>query len=378
MAQNAFAHTRSQSFSNWNIEGEEAQFVFTVDARRITQIGSLYPEITELPELLRLHVEETLSADQGGEVCDLKELRTIGNQGSNYRVAGRVICESALLGAPPKLTLSAFFAVSPTHIHIARVNTETGAQDYILREGQESFRLDPSGAPQSIWGFILAGFHHVLSGLDHIVFLIGLALVARRPKQAVLCVTGFTLGHMCVLALSSYGLISPDVRAIEAMIGFTIALMALESGAELGLSRRKSFLSFAALTLVIALVPLSGQSALMLGLCLAVYTASSGQISQALAMRALPAISIAFGLIHGAGFAGALKPIAQDQSNILLPLAGFNIGVELAQLLCLVIAYAVFWLLGRSGEGVTLRSKQLTCLLIFGLGCFWFAQRLWV
>src|SRR6185369_5093411 len=77
--------------------------------------------------------------------------------------------------------------------------------------------------------YVQIGIEHIAGGADHIAFIIGLLLCCATFRVAALALTGFTLGHSLTLALAATGLVQPQVQAIEAMIGFTIVLMAFEA-----------------------------------------------------------------------------------------------------------------------------------------------------
>jgi len=352
--------------------------MIAVDARRITQLGTLYPELSNLPELYEQHVRETVDVIQDGEACRLSTVFPVGDGREVFRVRVTFTCEADILESDTKARIGLFFKVSPTHIHLARIQGEPG-HDFVLREGHTGFELKQVQAPQSLWGFISVGFHHVLSGLDHLVFLVGLALVARRPKLAIFCVTGFTLGNTAALGLSTYGLIVPDVRLVEALIGFTIALMALEAGTMLGLPRLRAMTGFAAFAFMIAIIPVGlSPSIPVLGLLLAIYCVATGLMPPKTALSILPLITIAFGLVHGAGFAGGLRELSLSQADIFLPLLGFNVGVELAQLLALIVVYGTGWGLTRTKRDLSVYAQRLASLLIFGMGTYWFTVRVWM
>ncbi len=82
--------------------------------------------------------------------------------------------------------------------------------------------------------------------------------------------------------------------------------------------------------------------------------------------------------MHGAGFAGGLKEATIFRSELLMPLLGFNIGVEFAQLCALVVFFSVPWIIRRKSSIDVAAVANYSSIVIFGLGCFWFAQRLWV
>jgi hypothetical protein len=372
----AHAHTRSQSFSNWSIDGQQAHFTFAVDARRVTQLGQISPDTLGLDDLLLRHVEANLQISQNDQPCHIGPLILAGSFTNIMRLSGKVLCPENMAENSPRVRMTPFFEVSPTHIHLARIEGKDSVTDMVLREGKSAFDLKPAHTPQSITEFLSIGFHHVLSGLDHMLFLLVLALVARTPRRALLCVTGFTLGHTLSLGLVSLEYVLPNERLIEALIGFTIAAMALEAGAEFGLKRQRAMFALAGLALVTVLVPLSGRSTLGLGLALAVYALASGQLTREASHKFLPIMTIAFGIIHGAGFAGGLQELSLSHTNILKPLIGFNLGVEMAQLMALAAVYMTIWLAHKKGWSYRPSAIAAT-LLVFGMGCFWFAVRLW-
>src|SRR4051794_21217955 len=75
----------------------------------------------------------------------------------------------------------------------------------------------------------MLGIEHILIGVDHITFLLALLLLCRRVREVAFMVTDFTLGHSLTLSLAVLGLVTPNVPVIEALIGFTIALVAVEN-----------------------------------------------------------------------------------------------------------------------------------------------------
>ena len=79
------------------------------------------------------------------------------------------------------------------------------------------------------------GFSHILAGLDHVAFLLCMLLVAARLSSRLWMITGFTLGHSITLSLSVLGLVSVRSAAVEALIGYTVALLAAEACLRLGL-----------------------------------------------------------------------------------------------------------------------------------------------
>jgi len=152
-------------------------------------------------------------------------------------------------------------------------------------------RLDPSWR-QAAWQFVKLGFFHILDGTDHLLFLFCLVIPFRRFRSLVAVVTSFTIAHSITLIGSAYNL-APDALwfppLIETLIATSIVYMALENIVSPQLKRRWL-------------------------------------------------ITFAFGLVHGFGFSFALRQTLQFAgSHLLASLLSFNIGVELGQLLVLVL-----------------------------------------
>lgn len=185
--------------------------------------------------------------------------------------------------------------------------------------------------------YLRQGIRHIWSGIDHLLFVAGLLLLARSPRRILLGITGFTLAHSITLSLAALGILSPPVDATEAAIALSIVFLARE--------------------LVI------GQR-------------------DTLAWRQPVIVATCFGLLHGLGFAAALQEGGLPAEHVTLALLGFNVGVELGQLAFIL---AVLGLL----RGVSfLRPRSLpgwataTTIGGYGIGVpalYWLIQRMdWV
>ena len=128
-------------------------------------------------------------------------------------------------------------------------------------------------------------------GLDHMLFVLGIYLLSGRARTVLCQVSAFTVAHSITLGLSMYGLVTLSPRIVEPMIAISIAYVAIEN---ILLKELKSWR--------IALV-------------------------------------FTFGLLHGMGFAGALKEIGLPRSEFLIALVTFNVGVEAGQLSVIAMAF---------------------------------------
>jgi hypothetical protein len=184
-------------------------------------------------------------------------------------------------------------------------------------------RLDPRWH-QAALTFVRLGFHHILDGIDHLLFLFCLVLPLRRFGQLVVVVTAFTVAHSITLFAAAFGL-APDALwfppLVEALIALSIVYMALEN-------------------IVVWVTWWAGP-----------YRRGTDTLTHAPqaptpALHGRWMIAFVFGLVHGFGFSFALKQTLQFAgAHLVTSLVSFNVGVELGQLLVLAILAPVLALL---------------------------------
>jgi hypothetical protein len=290
-------------------------------------------------------------------------------------------CSGPIDEDPVEVEIGAFFAVSPSHVHYARVARPGGqAQEVLATVRSHTFKVGAREAapPTDFRAFFRLGLEHVLSGVDHLAFLLALALLAGSFGRAFWAATGFTLGHSLTLGLVAIGRLSPSVPAVEALIGFTVAFAAGEAYA----SRRGRAPHAGWVTLgLVAAVPLTAKIvgasflpwAVVAGT--AVFAACAGGLGGETTRRLAPVLAAAFGLAHGAGFAGALLELDIPRERLLTALLGFNLGVEAAQLLALLVVAAVALVAVRVPTGARGRAVDYVTAALFALGTYWFVER---
>ena len=173
--------------------------------------------------------------------------------------------------------------------------------------------------------FVLMGAEHILSGPDHLLFLLVLLALSRGFWSTVKIVTGFTLAHSITLSLAAVGWVDVPSRVVEPLIAASIVWVAAEN----------------------LLAPRSG------------------------ARRWLAAMF--FGLLHGLGFAGGLLELGLPREALAPALVGFNLGVELGQLLFVAaVLPAIVW---ASRPGRLTRLPQALSLVAAAVGVVWLLQR---
>jgi hydrogenase/urease accessory protein HupE len=184
---------------------------------------------------------------------------------------------------------------------------------------------------RSFTNFLCLGVKHILTGYDHLLFLFGLLLVARSLFSSLGIITSFTIAHSITLALATLHLVQIPSRIVEPLIAASIVFVGIEN-----LLR--------------------------------------GDIPKARRM-----VPFGFGLIHGFGFASALREagIGSGTGGILLPLFSFNLGVELGQIMVAALALPVIWKLRENPMFIARWAPACSTAVVL-LGSFWFVQRVWM
>ena len=193
---------------------------------------------------------------------------------------------------------------------------------------------------QSWWSvareYLKLGFIHILGGIDHLLFVTGLLILAREFRRVIIVITGFTIAHSISLSLSALQLINIPLVPVEAAITLSILFLAGE------IVRNREY---------------------------------------SLAWRYPLTVSSIFGLLHGLGFAAALKTIGLPRDEITSALLCFNIGVELGQIafiLCLAGCFRLIVTLKRSASSViTWNMLRVTAGYVMGIpASYWLFLRL--
>ena len=379
----AHAHNRSQSFSDWEITDNIATAVFTAKSREVTRLQSQTNQ--SLDTLLVSHLISAISVSQDNLLCSSTEVaRPIPSALGYVRVRLAFDCGASL--GDISISINSFFNVASSHVHYANMslNGEPSYQ-YLFTNKQRQHEITNQRATSSHWfdsitQFVLIGIEHIFGGIDHIAFLLALLLLLRSLKVLVWMITGFTLGHSITLALAALGWVIPDLDIVEAAIGFTIALVAVQNIAVLtGNHRQITYFSVAALLLIVLInliwnIGLSALSSLGLALFTLAYLWNSADEHLSANLRLVT--SVIFGLIHGFGFASALTETGLASTQLLPALLGFNLGIELGQI---VIIAAVWALLQQIRQSRFLTDTRLVIDLVSaalcGLGLYWFIGR---
>ncbi len=191
----------------------------------------------------------------------------------------------------------------------------------------EYFAGGAQGAFAVMRKFVPAGIHHILIGPDHLLFLVGLLLLGGSMRRLLLIVSAFTVAHSVTLSLAALNIFTPPARIIEPAIALSILYVGLDN--------------------------------LMVG--------------RGRDVRAW--IAFAFGFIHGFGFASVLRELNLPTQALGWSLFSFNAGVEIGQLLVVVVVASALIALRARSELAGRRLAFAGSLAVMLAGAFWFVQR---
>jgi hypothetical protein len=379
------AHTRSQSFSSWYIHDGQVRLSFSVQALEATRLGLLEEGISELSDVLVQHLASNLSLYAGQESCHTVAGPQARAAHEGYlRVEWRFVCPIA---PTIEIVNNAFFAAASSHLHYARVRRGDGRAHEVLftnTERRRRIEVDARTTSElqgaSFGAYLWLGVEHIVIGMDHLAFLLALLLLCRRVREVAYLVTGFTLGHSLTLSLAALGVVNPNVPVIEALIGFTIALVAAENiGVTTGANGKLAFLlsgAFIVLVLLKGLFHLGIPLVTLIGLALftGCYLLLVDTPTRALRWR--PMLTVLFGLIHGFGFASVLLEIGLPTDRLIAALVGFNVGVECGQLGIVAMVWLIGFQIAHRVPALPHRFiLDATSAALCALGLFWFVER---
>jgi len=177
--------------------------------------------------------------------------------------------------------------------------------------------------------FFILGLEHIWRGYDHLLFLFALLLVGARFGSCLAIVSCFTLGHSLTLAAATLDWVNLPARYAEPMIALTIVYVGVENLWQRGAEPRRRWL-----------------------------------------------LTLCFGLIHGFGFASVLRDlgVGQGDDGILIPLLGFNLGVEVGQIVVAAAVLPLIWRL-RKNEKFLRRGVPALSGAVAIAGLYWFLER---
>ncbi|WP_327290498.1 HupE/UreJ family protein [Streptomyces sp. NBC_01198] len=201
---------------------------------------------------------------------------------------------------------------------------------------------------ERFWEFFRLGTEHLLTGIDHILFLLALIAGSRRLREVVLAATSFTLAHSVTFMLAALGLVDVPSRVVEPVIALSIAVVA---GWYLWRIWRHG------------------------GRATELETANRGHFGLDRAGWLRLGVVFCFGLVHGLGFAGALGIDKAFSWTLLWSLLVFNVGIEAVQLSIIALVFPLLTVLRHRWPAAGLRTTGAISAGVFVMGLVWFTQR---
>lgn len=202
---------------------------------------------------------------------------------------------------------------------------------------------------ERFWEFFRLGANHLLTGIDHILFLIALIAGSRRLREIVLAATTFTVAHSVTFVLAALGVVRPPSGVVEPLIALSIAAVAAWHLWQL--SRKRGHAD-------------------------ELTTTSGGHFSLDRAGWFRLGIVFGFGLIHGLGFASALGIDRAFSWQLMWSLLVFNLGIEVVQLSIIVLAFPLLAYLRHRNRTAWLWTTAVIAAGVTVTGLIWFVQRL--
>ena len=243
-------------------------------------------------------------------------------------------CEEGIAGKDIGVQQSDLLVPSSILIHY---QPRTGESRTVLLTPQQSTWQVPDIETRYlvIKNYITYGIYHIWKGIDHLLFLLCLILIAGSTRRILLTVTGFTIAHSLTLVLSVLDIIQVAVTPTEIVIALSIIFLALEI-----ISGNKNSLTW----------------------------------------RYPVTVSSTFGLLHGLGFAAVLKDVGLPQEQVATGLISFNVGVEIGQVLFVLVVALVIrrgsYLLSQWQRAPTGATLQRGFAYSIGItAAFWFFER---
>ena len=326
--------------ATWDIAAADLQLPLELDANGDSVFTAA--EISARHAVIMQFATSRLSIGRGGDDCRMSVDALTTRLRESQLYLSLQLNGTCPQSGPVDVTTDLFFG-SRGYSTLLDVQTPNGRFPAVLSMGGASW-IEPAAPSMldTLLRFLREGVWHVLVGYDHIAFLLLLLLpsvlrgtevgwtAAESGREVIRdllkIVTAFTIAHSVTLGLASAGVVRIPVQPIEVAIAGSIVVAGL----------------------------------------LNLFPAASGWRLR---------LAFGFGFVHGFGFANALREIATDGSHLAPMLAGFNLGVEVVQLLSVAVTLPILWLLSRTSRYASrlMPAMSITTALT---GAIWFIGRL--
>ena len=362
----ASAHQKSISYSKWTL----------VEGGAVAQVRVRWLEVTSVPDALGSQAAEldrarlldylqtrlTLRTESG--VCAPRPGSDVWlpTESGWLRVEWRVDCEQS----PARLQSRLFSSLS-NHVHLATV-LRPEPLDVVLSPTAPTAAIESreGGVARGVTDYLRLGVEHILTGWDHLAFLLLLIVVATRVRDVAVLVTGFTVGHSVTLGAAALGLVIPNATAVEAAIAASILVVALENAGVERTGRGWLVVGLAVALFVVAAALGSLPAFWGIALFTACYFGLLRTLGEQNRLRW--AVACLFGFVHGLGFSSVLAQQELSSAELVRALFGFNVGVEMGQLALVALVWPLLrWLRTRERGDVLV---EVTSVAGAALGVF--------
>jgi hydrogenase/urease accessory protein HupE len=278
-------------------------------------------------ERIAEYARQTLSVELGGARCRMGRVR-IGGAGANDARA-TIELDFTCDASHGRLEIAEdWSALLGEHYRtLGNLRTANGERQVSFEEPSRKVTIDVDRPVATGWfDFVKLGIEHIITGYDHLLFLVALLATARGFWSVVRIVSAFTLAHSVTLSIATLDILTIPARIIEPLIAASIVWVALENLLVAEPDRRRWIWSFV------------------------------------------------FGLVHGFGFASALGELDLKGSAIVRALVGFNVGVEIGQLIFVALFLPALAVLKR-GRGASL-TPRIASVAVAIVGSYWLGERI--
>ncbi|MGB5810722.1 MAG: HupE/UreJ family protein [Polyangiales bacterium] len=262
--------------------------------------------------------------------------RAVGPTRREFVESDTAVIDTTILRCEPPTLVGATIRVDGLHDSTVNVVVRIGRPDGAVSHGiidtrAPSFLVEaPEEAQSSFTSYLGLGIMHLVTGWDHLTFVLGLLVLFGWHRRLIAAVTAFTLGHSLTLALSVLGIVTVPQALVEALIAMTIVVLALE-----------------------------------------IQSSGRGPI-----WRHPWALPATLGLLHGLGFASVLFEAGLPPGEIPLALFGFNVGLEVGQLGVIAVAWLAYRAARGSIPAAWQDNRAIPGYLIGSIAAYWVIERM--
>jgi hydrogenase/urease accessory protein HupE len=340
MATPSSAHWADLAVGEIQITQQHAVLTLTIPTGLVAvadddQNGQLAPDeierhATDLKKVLGDRIQLFNQQGESGQWRVKAATQTLVAPTANVQTHSTIALDYAWETPIEELTLRyrLFVPDAPAARSLITVSHNGKTQSLVFTPNTAEFTLISRSIFQQIYGFVLLGFEHILTGYDHILFLISLLLASNSLKYLLKIVTAFTISHSVTLSLAVLNIVTLPSQLVESAIALSIIYIAIENLWQKNFEHRW-------------------------------------------------VLTFGFGLIHGLGFAGILREIQIPRGNLFTSLASFNLGVEIGQILVVTVCFFILQLIQKLIKQQTwqLNFKRFASIGIIIMGSIWLFER---